>query len=75
MKISEYIQHLQRLQATHGDLDVETDSTHEGRRTAAPPRIDYRRILQGRERRPEFTSSYYGPDANSRRGEKVCRVE
>ncbi len=69
MVISELIEMLRLMQEDHGDLPVET--YHDRRMQLRPPELAYRRILHGRESRPEFWSSYHGEDC---RGEPVCRI-
>ncbi|MCK0507971.1 hypothetical protein [Aromatoleum anaerobium] len=74
MKISEMIECLERIKSEHGDLEVETYKFDGSRVAMNAPKIDYRAILKGRERRPQFASSYYGDDRKERFGEKVCRL-
>lgn len=70
MKISEYIQHLERILSEHGDLEVET-SDFFGRVSAPIPSAQHRMILMGRETKPRFACSL---DPEYRKGERVCRV-
>ncbi len=71
MKLSSYILSLERILETEGDLDVECYVPFTGRLTARVPKVSYRRILKGREKRPDFWSSIDGDD---RKGEKVVQV-
>jgi hypothetical protein len=71
MKISEYIGILQAIAAEHGDLEVDTLGGFGERRPAAPPRLAYRLILNGRQSKPRFWSSY--ADHEDYKGQPVCR--
>jgi hypothetical protein len=70
MKLKAYIDHLESLYLKHGDLDVDT-MTFSGRTSARPPTLSHRKILTGRERRPEFWSM--GQD-EERKGEQVVML-
>ena len=71
MKISEYVQALEAIEAEHGDLEVETEAPW-GRGGARHPEVAFRRILTGRKSRPSF---WYPLDPSlSEKGEKVVRV-
>jgi hypothetical protein len=72
MKISEYIQLLQAMQAEHGDLQVDCYGNR-GRTEAGPPEIAYRKVLSKRESRPDFWNDWYTGD-QGKKGEKVCRL-
>lgn len=69
MKVSEFIKRLQEFQQEHGDLEVETHS-YIGRVIHKGPSLAHRKVLRGRESRPEFAGSY----EPERRGEPVCCV-
>jgi len=69
MRVSRYIQILEDLMKEHGNLEVETYSY--GRKEARIPRIAYRKILKGRESKPDFHNSF---DEENRKGEKVIKV-
>ena len=73
MKISEFIEQLQKLQAEQGDLEVQTTVVNGERIDHRGPQIAYAKVLKGRERKPEFIRK--GPFTDvDRIGEKVCRV-
>jgi hypothetical protein len=72
MKISEYVAALNALAAEHGDLDVETFDVSCNRVPAAPPRIEYRRILDSRKTKQKFWDRHTTGLAH--RGDKVCAV-
>ena len=71
MKLKAYIDHLETLYLKHGDLDVDT-LTSSGREPARPPTLAYRKVLQGRERRPGFWSM--GAGHEERKGEQVVKI-
>jgi hypothetical protein len=77
MKLSEYIQALQKIYQEHvgddpaKDLDVETIVPSFDRVSAAMPRVRYRKILSKRQSKPAFWSKY---DSEESRGEKVVEV-
>lgn len=70
MKSSEYRAALKALEAEHGDLEVEKDN-YWGRSCAPPPKIDYRKILDKREKKDRF---WYDFESIEKRGEKCIRV-
>ena len=74
MKISEFVNHLERILEEHGDLEVERTFWNCERYSASPPKIDYRAKLKGQERKARFLSSFCGAEIEERRGEKVCRI-
>ena len=70
MKLKAYIDHLETLYLKHGDLDVDA-LTFSGREPARPPTLAHRKVLQGRERRPEFWSTSHSEE---RKGEQVVKI-
>jgi len=68
MTISEMIAALEQFRAQHGDLEVETFSGFGNRVKHRGPVLDHRRILKGRERKPQF--AWHKED----QGEPVCRL-
>lgn len=72
MKTTEYIKALEALVALHGDLEVETGQIW-GRDTAPIPEIAFKRVLTGRESKPDFWSEY-SSKAETNKGEEVIRV-
>lgn len=70
MKLKAYIDHLETLYVKHGNLDVDT-LTFSGRESARPPTLAHRKVLLGRERRPEFWTTFYGEE---RKGEQVVMI-
>lgn len=66
IKLSEYIKHLQRIQAEHGDLPV-TSYNYSGVGGAYPPTVRYMLILNPKQ----HTSRYWTDEEPERRGEKV----
>lgn len=70
MKISEFIESLQRIQEEHGDLEVHTYGRY-GRMNQPAPTVAFCKLLKGRETRLEFL---YPWEPEERRGEKVCKV-
>lgn len=70
MTLKEYIDTLTAIYDEHGDLDVET-ATFSGREPARNPRLAHRKILTGRQRRPEFWNHWNG---ESTKGEMVVQV-
>lgn len=73
MKISEYIEELQKLQKEHGDLEMQSTDRSGERHEAPLPRLDYAAILQGREYKPKFHTDIYDP-SKERKGGPVIRV-
>lgn len=71
MKISDVIYKLKQMMREHGDLEVETTRWDLERITYQGPKVEYRSILKGRERKPRFTNEW---DSDDRKGEKVCRI-
>jgi hypothetical protein len=71
MKVSDMIRLLEEFRAEHGDLPVERFGVDCNRQAAAPPRLEHRKILKGRESCPRFWQSYNEPD---RKGEPVCKL-
>ena len=71
MKISDYIAELQTIMAEHGDLEVETLNYSGYRVSASEPDIAFRKILVGRQSKPDF---WWRGEGEDRKGEKVCRV-
>lgn len=70
MLVSEFIEQLTIFLDEHGDIPVDTYG-YDGRIEHRGPRLSYRRLLKGRERRDEFFSSY---DDIERKGDPVCRI-
>jgi len=68
MIVSELISELQRFIDQHGDLEVDTLRFDGHRKAHVGPRVDFRKVLSGRESRPDFASS------RDKKGEKVCRM-
>ena len=73
MKVSEMIAALEAFKAEHGDLEVDSYSTWSGRYTHQGPVLDYRKVLTGRESKPDFWSQY-STKAAINKGEAVCRL-
>ena len=75
MKISEYVRHLEEIQADFGDLEVETVNFNFDRVSARKPTIDHMAILFGRESKPRVASWFkYSPDYEQRKGEMICLI-
>ena len=77
MKLSNYIAELIRLKEQHGDLEVCTYTWDRYRMDAPYPVIDFKAVLNGRERRQKFFNRFEAEDrgqGEQRRGEKVVRV-
>jgi hypothetical protein len=75
MKISELIEQLEAMKKEYGDLDVETYSASFDRMPHNGAVLDFRAILEGRERKQMFASWFrHGKDYDSRKGEAVCRL-
>lgn len=71
MRISDFVQKLQAMQAEHGDLEVETDNVF-GRVSHGGPEVAYRKVLAKRERKACFWSG--GSWEKGQQGDKVCRI-
>lgn len=71
MKISEYIQRLEAVQAEIGDVEVMKQDFAGARITARCPTIGYTKILKGRERKDRFWTGF---DDIKCKGKPVCRV-
>ena len=68
MKLKDYIELLQKLQAEHGE-DIEVCKYFGDERVAArQPRLGYTLILKGRERKQRFWTTY---DGEAYQGKKV----
>ena len=74
MKITELIKSLEIILRVAGDLDVETSGWDGARREQAPPILDYRAILYGRESKPRFAGGYDKSYPMPRKGDPVCRL-
>lgn len=76
MKLSTYIDLLQKLLAEHGDLDVMGYNHGSGvlgaNREASVPEIKHLAILKGREKTPRFYNKYR--DTPDQQGQAVVKV-
>lgn len=71
MRISQYIKVLKKIMEEHGDLPVEKYG-FSGRHDALPPEIAYRKILTGRQSKPDFWSKHSDPIGAM--GDTVCKI-
>ena len=71
MKASEYVKEFTKIIEEHGDLDVEKYGQYFERVPAMYPMIKYRKILKGRQSKPQFWYPLHGED---RKGEKVIMI-
>jgi len=68
MRISEFIERLEKFSQEHGDLEVETTNADGCRATHKGPMLAHRKVLQGRERNPGWAW------CDAHRGDAVCRI-
>ena len=71
MKIDDLILKLEQIKEEHGNLKVDFMGAAYERKTVGDVIIKHRRILNRRERKPDFWESFYG---ETRKGEKVCKI-
>jgi hypothetical protein len=72
MKISEYIDFLEKIKEEHGDLECQTYDHYAGRIEADAPEMCYALLLTGRRKKNSFFHRLI--DEEECRGGKVCRI-
>lgn len=70
MTLNSFINILESLREEYGG-DLEVEQYFYGRKTVNTPRIGFRKILKGRESRPDFWETY---DGEERKGQMVIRI-